>query len=70
MTLDHKKQYALNVKHTVGSWKGTAIKFIRNTDSSNGKIELTQYCLNYCTQVTVSSSCCARHHGRVWELPT
>jgi len=43
----------LNVKHTVGSWKGTAIKFTESTDSSNGKFESTQYCLNYHTQVSL-----------------
>jgi len=60
----------LNVTHTIGCWKGTAIHFIKRSDSSNGNFQSTQYCLNYCTQVSVSSSWCGRHLSRVWEVST
>ena len=36
MTFDHKKSMFLNVTPTIGCWKGTAMEFIKSTDSSNG----------------------------------
>ena len=35
----------LKVTCTISCWKGTAIKLIKSTDSSNGNFQSTQYCL-------------------------
>jgi len=36
-----KSSMFLNVTHTIGCWKGTAIKFIKSTDSSNMQMSNT-----------------------------
>jgi len=64
---------SMNVKfvtHTIGCFKGTAVKFIERIHSSRRNFLSTQYCLNYSTQLSVSSSCCGRHLGRVWDVST